>query len=178
MGLARCLQFGDAKCVTFAGQRSTERRTLPDRGCVSGGFVMQWNSLLNPASSPFVALRRDMERHLGRDVESTFAGMSVIEHEDRWTVAVDVPGLAEGDVNITVQDGLLVIEGERQLPVPENARAVFNDRSAGKFRRSLRLREGVDVNSIDASLQLGVLTLTLQKTAEAGAKKIAIRSGQ
>ena len=66
---------------------------------------MQWNSLLNPASSPFVALRRDMERHLGRDVESTFAGMSVVEHEDRWTVAVDVPGLAEGDVNITVQDG-------------------------------------------------------------------------
>ena len=76
------------------------------------------------------------------------------------------------------RDYPLVIDGERQLPVPENARAVFNDRSAGKFRRSLRLREGVDVNSIDASLQLGVLTLTLQKTAEAGAKKIAIRSGQ
>jgi HSP20 family protein len=142
----------------------------------SGGFVMQWNSLLNPASSPFVALRRDVERHLGMDSEPTYAGLSVVEFEDRWTVAVDVPGLSEGDVNITVQDGLLVIEGERQLNAPESGRIVFNDRSAGKFRRTLRLREGVDVNSIDAALQLGVLTLTLQKTAEAGAKKIAIRA--
>jgi HSP20 family protein len=110
------------------------------------------------------------------DSEPTYAGLSVVEFEDRWTVAVDVPGLSEGDVNITVQDGLLVIEGERQLNAPESGRIVFNDRSAGKFRRTLRLREGVDVNSIDAALQLGVLTLTLQKTAEAGAKKIAIRA--
>ncbi|HAV33983.1 MAG: Hsp20/alpha crystallin family protein [Planctomyces sp.] len=138
---------------------------------------MQWNSLLNPANGPFVALRRDVERHLGMDSEPTYAGLSVVESEDRWTVSVDVPGLSEGDVNITVQDGLLVIEGERQLNAPENARIVFNDRSAGKFRRTLRLREGVDVNSIDAQLQHGVLTLTLQKTAEAGAKKIAIRAG-
>lgn len=137
---------------------------------------MQWNSLLNPANSPFVALRRDMGRHLGVDSGPTFAGLSVLEFEDRWTVSVDVPGLSEGDVSITVQDGLLVIEGERQLNVPENARTLFNDRSDGKFRRALRLREGVDVNSIDAQLQLGVLTLNLQKTAEAGAKKIAIRA--
>jgi len=74
---------------------------------------MQWNSLLNPANGPFVALRRDVERHLGMDSEPTYAGLSVVESEDRWTVSVDVPGLLEGDVNITVQDGLLVIEGER-----------------------------------------------------------------
>jgi len=132
---------------------------------------MQWNSLLNTANSPFVALRRDMERHMGMDSEPTYAGLSVVESEDRWTVSVDVPGLADGDVNITVQDGLLLIEGERQLNVPENARVVFNDRSSDANCGSAK------ASMSTPSMPRGVLTLTLQKTAEAGARKITIRSG-
>lgn len=136
---------------------------------------MNWNTLLHPAGSPFVALRRDFERQLGLDSTPAYAGMTVLEFEDRWTVSVDLPGLSESDIQVTWQDGSLVIEGERPGVVAEGSREIFNDRSAGKFRRVLKVRDGVDPASIEAELQLGVLTLTLRRTAEAGTRRIPIR---
>jgi HSP20 family molecular chaperone IbpA len=60
----------------------------------------------------------------------------------------------------------LAVEGSREL---------FNDRSSGKFRRVLKVRDGVDPGSIEAELQHGVLTLTLRRTPEAGSRRIPIR---
>ncbi|MEY2727279.1 MAG: Spore protein [Planctomycetota bacterium] len=136
---------------------------------------MNWNTLLHPAGSPFVALRRDFERQLGLENPPSYAGMTVLEFEDRWTVSVDLPGLSEADIQVTWQDGSLVIEGERAGLAVEGSRELFNDRSAGKFRRVLKVREGVDPGSIEAELQHGVLTLTLRRTAEAGSRRIPIR---
>ncbi|MEY3175168.1 MAG: Spore protein [Planctomycetota bacterium] len=136
---------------------------------------MNWNTLLHPAGSPFVALRRDFERQLGLDSQPAYAGMTVLEFEDRWTVALDLPGVSESDIQVTWQDGSLVIEGERAGLVVEGGRELFNDRSSGKFRRVLKVRDGVDPGSIEAELQQGVLTLTLRRTPEAGTRRIPIR---
>jgi HSP20 family protein len=104
------------------------------------------------------------------------ASMTVTELPDRWVVAVDVPGVAESDIEVTLEDGTLVIEGERKSVVLEGGKGLFNDRSFGRFRRVLNVRDAIDRDGIQAELRDGVLTLTLHRSPEATPRKIAIRS--
>ena len=137
---------------------------------------MHWNTSLLPAGSPFVALRKDFERQLGLESSPAFAGMTVTEYPDQWTVSVDVPGVAETDISITFHDGSLIVEGERKARPVEGAKELFSDRSFSRFRRVLKVREAIDQNNIDASLAEGVLTLVLHRSPETAPAKIAIRS--
>ncbi len=102
--------------------------------------------------------------------------MTVLEYSDHWTVSIDVPGLKQEDLDVTCNDGVLIIEGERMSPSAEGAKGLFNDRSFSKFRRVLKVREEIDCNAIDASLADGVLTLTLRRTPETTPTKIVVRS--
>lgn len=136
---------------------------------------MHWNTSLMPGN-PFVALRRDFERKLGLDSVAGFGEMSVVEFADRWVISVDVPGVRESELDLTFEDDTLVIAGERKLTLTDDAKEIFNDRHSGKFRRVLRIREGIDRNSIDAELRDGVLTLTLKRLPESSPMKISVRS--
>ncbi|MFN9719776.1 MAG: Hsp20/alpha crystallin family protein [Planctomycetota bacterium] len=136
---------------------------------------MHWNTSLLPGN-PFVTLRRDFERKLGLDPVAGYGEMSIVEFPDRWVICVDVPGVRQSDLEVTFEEDTLVIAGERTLSTPEEAKENFNDRHAGKFRRVLRIREGIDRNSIDAELRDGVLTLTLKRLPEASPIKISVRS--
>jgi HSP20 family protein len=102
--------------------------------------------------------------------------MTVLEYADRWTVEVDVPGALLEDVEITLTDGLLVIEGLRKPRTEEGVNEVFNDRTFSKIRRELKVREGIDQSRTEAELRDGVLTLTLYRSSESSPQKIAIRS--
>jgi HSP20 family protein len=128
------------------------------------------------AGSALASLRREFERQFGLESSAELAGMTVTEYPDRWTVAVDVPGVSQGDIEITFEDGSLAIEGERKLPDVEGGRGLFNDRTFGKFRRVLKVREAIDKDAIEAELKDGVLTLVLKRSAEATPRKIAIRT--
>lgn len=135
---------------------------------------MHWNTSVLQGN-PFVALRRDFERKLGLESHG-HAEMSVVEYSDRWVVSVDVPGVKESELDITFEDGMLVIAGERNLSVPEDAKEIYSDRQSGKFRRVLKIREGIDRTAIDAELKEGVLTLTLKRLPEATPTRISVRS--
>ena len=137
---------------------------------------MYWNTSLLPAGSPFVSLRKDFEKQLGLNNSPVFAAMSVTEHADRWVVSVDVPGLAESDVDVTYSDGSLIIEGERKPQSHEGAKEVFSDRAFSQFRRVLKVREAIDQSRIEASLDDGVLTLVVYRPAEPASNKITILS--
>ena len=110
---------------------------------------MLWNTSILPAGSPFVALRKDFERQLGVEQSPTLAAMTVTEHSDRWTVSIDLPGLKVEDINITFNEGSLIIEGERQAPSADGAKELYSDRSFSKFRRVLKVREAIDQNAVD-----------------------------
>lgn len=139
---------------------------------------MHWNTSVLQGN-PFATLRRDFERKLGLEATGdSYAGMSVIEFPDRWVVNVDVPEVKESDLDITFEEGFLVISGERKLTTPEDAKEIFSDRPSGKFRRVLKIREGIDRNSIDAELRDGVLTLTLKRLPESSPMKITVRAAQ
>jgi len=102
--------------------------------------------------------------------------MTVLESADRWTVEVDMPGALLTDIDVTLTDGSLVIEGFRKPRTEEGVREVFNDRVFSKFRRELKVREGIDQSRIEADLRDGVLTLILFRSPESSPQKISIRN--
>ena len=137
---------------------------------------MHWNTSIRTAPSRYAGSRRDSERHPGLDSASSFGAMTVLESADRWTVEVDVPGALLADIDITLTAGSLVIEGFRKPHTEEGVKEVFNDRAFSKFRRELKVREGIDQSRIEADLRDGVLTLTLFRSAESSPQKINIRN--
>ena len=125
---------------------------------------------------PYRAVRRDFERKMGLAASGPVVDLTISESDSGYTVSIDVPGVADDAVTVTVHDGNLVIEGERKSTVDENAKTVFNNRVFGKFRRVLKMDDSIDPESIDAVLENGVLTIQLQRRPEVQPRKISIRS--
>ena len=104
--------------------------------------------------------------------------VDVIENETDYTLRADLPGLSEKDIAIELDSDVLTISGERRSEHEERAGGYYRiERSSGSFRRSLRLPEGVDPESITAQFENGVLEVTVPKPAERTPRKVAITVG-
>lgn len=128
---------------------------------------------------PFAAFRSVLQNPPNECPGSLVGRLSAIESTDAFTVLMDVPGCSESDVSVTLNDGLLTIEGDRKARIPEGGREIYSDRDRGPFRRVLKLREPVQSEAIDATIENGVLRIRLPRVPEVRPQKIAIRaSGQ
>ena len=105
--------------------------------------------------------------------------LDVKETEKELVVTADLPGIDEKDVNLTLQDGVLTMRGEKKSE-RKDERENFHlvERSHGSFQRSIRLPETIDEDKVEAHFDKGVLTVTLPKRPEMvkAEKKIAIKS--
>ena len=108
---------------------------------------------------------------LGRGLAHGLADLprTNVEETDRaLIVTAELPGLEEKDVQVTVDDDLLTIRGERKEEHEEKRKDYhLMERSFGSFHRTLPLPAGVDREKIKAALKKGVLTVTLPKRPEA-----------
>jgi HSP20 family protein len=103
--------------------------------------------------------------------------IDLVEAEDHFVLKADLPGLAEGDVNIEVQDGTLTISGERKAEHEQRERGWYRiERSFGSFNRSLTLPDGVDPDRIEAAFNDGVLEVRIPKPEERKPRRISISS--
>lgn len=101
----------------------------------------------------------------------------VKETKDGYVFKADVPGIKEADLEVTVTGNRLTVSGKREAEKEDKTDTYFTyERSYGEFTRSFTLPDGVDMNSIRADLDKGVLTLSIRRTAEAQPKKIAVQS--
>lgn len=99
------------------------------------------------------------------------------ESDDAYEISAELPGMDETDVEVSLDNGLLTIKGEKKAEKEEKKKDYYLvERRYGSFRRSLRLPEGVAEGKIEAHFDKGVLKLVLPKQPEAKrkAKKIAI----
>jgi HSP20 family protein len=104
--------------------------------------------------------------------------MDVVEGEDSYMLALDLPGLKADDVELDVTDGVLTISGERRFEhTSPDGGFVRVERSSGAFARSLPLPDGTDAEAIAASFDDGVLEITIPKPAAAMPKRIEIGVG-
>jgi len=95
--------------------------------------------------------------------------LDLYETEAAFILEADLPGVKEQDVSVKVEDGDLVLQGQRSF---ERVRTEGNfhcrERSAGQFVRRLRLPASVDQEQIRAEFRDGVLRVTLPKTRRKG----------
>ena len=101
---------------------------------------------------------------------------NVFETREAFVVKAEVPGLAEGNVSVTVEDDALLIRGERKADVPEGYRVHVRERAPVAFTRKLPLPAHVDADAVTATLKYGVLTVTLPKAKEALPRQIAVQA--
>jgi HSP20 family protein len=104
--------------------------------------------------------------------------MDLVETDDSFVLKADLPGLAEDDVNIEVEENVLTVSGERKAEHEEKREGFVRvERSYGSFRRSLTLPEGVDPEAVSASFENGVLEVRIPKPEQRKPRKVAIQVG-
>jgi HSP20 family protein len=104
----------------------------------------------------------------------------VSETDKQWTVSVELPGMDEKDVQVSLENQMLTISGEKKSESKDKGGSTYrSERSYGSFRRQLALPGQVNEDDVSAVFKNGVLTVTLPRSQAvyAAAKKISIKHG-
>ena len=134
-----------------------------------------------------VALTFDPFREMDRLTNQMFGGstvrgprwmpMDLYRVEDHFVVAVDLPGVDPGSIDLNVDGNTLTIRAERSVRTDDGVQWLAQERPSGSFMRQLALGEGLDVAGIHASYENGVLTLTIPVSEKSKPRKIQIQTG-
>ena len=130
--------------------------------------------------SPIFGLRREIDRlfedTFARDGNSWTPAVDIKENDSEIRVDVELPGLNPEDVEITAENGVLTVRGERRAERKEGDDTRFQvvERVSGSFMRTFQLPQGIDEDQIKAEFNNGVLTLQIPKAALPQPKRIEI----
>jgi HSP20 family protein len=116
----------------------------------------------------------------GRAATAAWApALDISERKDAYLVTVELPGVEADDLEITMEDGLLTIQGERHFAHDSSEQQFHRvERRYGAFRRSITLPAQVQTEQIEASFENGVLQVVVPKMEEAKPKRIQVRPGR
>jgi HSP20 family protein len=131
--------------------------------------------------SPMLAHALGLHAQQGSGQATTAAwapALDISERKDAYLVTVELPGVQADDLQVTLEDGLLTIQGERHF-AQESSEQQFHrvERRYGAFRRSITLPAHVMAEGIEASADNGVLQIVVPKMEEATPKRIQVRPG-
>ena len=101
----------------------------------------------------------------------------IVETPEELRFALEVPGLRPEDIELTVENGVLTVTGEKKLEQRENETKdnyVLAERRYGRYTRSFRLPTTVDVNRVEAGTENGVLTIRLPRAEAAKPRRIQV----
>jgi HSP20 family protein len=137
-------------------------------------------------TAPVFGLRREIDRlfedTFGRGEGGTgwTPAVDIRENQNQLQLDVELPGLDPEEVEITAENGVLTIRGEKQIERKEGDDSRYHvvERSYGSFLRSFQLPQGLDESRIEATFNNGILSVHIPKSALPQPKKIQIKSGQ
>jgi HSP20 family protein len=143
------------------------------------------SNIARPEFGLFGSLQREIDR-LFDDFAHGFGGqgnllpsMDVTESDKEIEIAAELPGLERKDVDISIEDNVLTIRGEKKIEREEkdekNKNYRLAERSYGVFYRVLELPNGIDPSKVQASMSNGVLKIKIPKPARSEAKKIEVK---
>lgn len=127
--------------------------------------------------SPAYRARMGMPWRTNDVVGSWSLALDVAEKGDAFTVKASLPGIDPKDLNVTLEDNVLTVQGEiKEDETIEEETYHIRERRFGSFSRSLRFPVPVNANKIEAAYENGVLTLTVPKAEEVKPKRIEIKA--
>ena len=101
--------------------------------------------------------------------------VDVYEDEQNLVLKLEVPGMNEEDLNVSLENNILTVSGERKFEKEEKEENFHRiERRYGSFSRTFRLPNTVDAEKVDAAYDKGILKITLGKRAEAKPKQIKV----
>jgi HSP20 family protein len=99
----------------------------------------------------------------------------IFETEDALTLVLEMPGVDRGNIDVSVENGVLTVEGKINFDKYEGLQPVYSEYNVGPYRRSFRISSRIDQDKIKAEIRDGVITLVLPKAEEAKPRRIEVR---
>jgi len=138
--------------------------------------------------APWASLRSEINRLFDNSVEDWASlprlmsawgpALDLGEEKDNLWVRVEIPGMKKEDIEVSLEEGMLVISGERKPNADyREAQVHRSERFYGRFSRSVALPTAVNPDKVKASYVDGILTVTLPKAEEAKPKQIEVKVG-
>lgn len=125
-------------------------------------------------------LQVQQKREVEKKQEGTIPARSFMpttdihEVDGALTMVLEMPGVDKSNVDISIEDGVLTIEGRLDFSKYEGMQPVYTEYNIGNYRRSFTLSNKIDQGKISAEMKDGVLTLVLPKAEDAKPRRIAI----
>jgi len=132
-------------------------------------WMQEWDSLLNNFVGPRWnwGTQPITSANVRSNVGRFNPAIDIREGDQAYFVTAELPGIDPKEVEITVQENMLLIKGEKKFEHEDKGEGYHRmERTYGSFRRSINLPKGVDVEHIEASFNNGLLTLTLPRLPE------------
>jgi HSP20 family protein len=140
------------------------------------GIARQTGSLFDSLQQEVDRLFEDFSRGTGNGAIQLMPNMDVAETDENIELTVELPGLQEKDIDISINDNLLVIRGEKKAETERKDRNFhLVERAYGTFYRAFELPPGVDPSQITANMSNGVLKVTIPKPAQAEPRRIEVQ---
>lgn len=140
-----------------------------------------WSGFRDDLWDLFDRFSQDFEMPLTQSQEQFVPKIEVKDKGDSYLVCAEVPGMDEKDINLSLKENSLIIEGEKkkEFKDEDKKKGYFHSEfSYGSFYRAIPLGEDVDTENVSATYRNGVLDVTLKKLPEKVSKnkKIQITS--
>jgi len=133
---------------------------------------------------PFENLRSEIDHLFNRHLETSWRNfvpvMDVVDSGTEIKITVEVPGVSEDDLEVTVDNDMLTIRGKKERHSEKDEKNIhFSECCYGQFSRSLRLPQYVKAKEIEAEMENGILTIRIpcdQKKKGASGERINIKT--
>jgi HSP20 family protein len=105
--------------------------------------------------------------------------VDIKEEDNRFLVIADIPGVSKEDINISLENNILTLHGERKIEVKEDKKGYSRmERSQGQFYRRFSLPQTADETQISAKYHQGVLEINIPKREISRQKRIEINTDE
>ena len=149
--------------------------------------VVRWNPMREAAELmnefdraleyPLLRQRWGLPLRTNEIVGSWNLALDVAEKGDVFTVKASLPGISPDDLNVTLEDNVLTIQGEtKEDETIEESNYHIRERRTGSFSRSVRFPVPVESDKVEAEFENGVLTLSIPKAEAVKPKRIAVKA--
>ena len=122
----------------------------------------------------------DIEKSVGvKPFQGTsYPKVNVYEYDEKVAIIAEIPGLDKKDLKVDVEEGILVISGDKHaLYNNEGAKVVRRELKSSSFKRQFELGELLDGDNIKASFKDGLLTIDIPKVEPTQPKKLSVKIG-